>query len=236
MTRHGHGHQASQRILLADADTVDSDRLARALREQGYAVEIASDAHAVHAAAERAPPDLVVLELALPTPAVGWEVLARMRDLGLQVIVHSTQAGEADRIVGLELGADDYVPKHCSPRELIARVRAVLRRVHHPASGVQRLVYDGLVIDTRARKVFVDGREVTLRPREFDLLAFLAAAPGQAFSRLQLLEQVWASSAEWQSPDTVTEHVRRLRLAIEADPSRPRRLVTVRGVGYRFEP
>ncbi len=236
MTRQGQDRSAGQRILVADPDVVLSQRLAQALREQGYAVETLSDGRAVIDAAERAPPDLVVLEIALPTLAVGWEVLARLGDLGVPVIVHAGQAEEADRIVGLELGADDYLSKRCSPRELVARVRAVLRRTHRPREmASERLTYGGLVVDVRARKVFVDGREVALRPREFDLLAFLARSPGQVFSRAQLLEQVWVSSGEWQSSETVTEHVRRLRLAIEADPARPRWLITVRGVGYRFE-
>ena len=235
MTQHGQGRAAPQRILIADPDSVASQRLVVVLREQGYSVETLGDDAAVAAALEQALPDLVVLDVALPTAEVGWKLLARLRDLGVGVIVHTSQATEADRIMGLQLGADDYVAKPTSPRELAARVRAVLRRAGR-SGEVERLAYDGLVVDVRGRKVFVDGREVALRSREFDLLVFLARSPGQVFTREQLLEQVWGSHRDYQRAATVTEHVRRLRVAIEADPARPRHLVTVRGVGYRFEP
>ncbi len=234
MTRQGQGRRTDQRILVADPDTVASQRLAQALREQDYAVETLSDAQAVVDVVERATPDLVILEIALPTARVGWEVLARLRALAVPVIVCTDKASEAERVAALELGADDCLSKQVSHHELAAHVRAVLRRSDDPAE-LEQLAYDGLVVDVRARKVFVDGREVAVRPREFDLLAFLARSPGQVFSRDQLLEHVWGSQPGWQDPETVTEHVRRLRLAMEADPRRPRWLITVRGVGYRFE-
>ena len=234
MTRPGQGRRGDQQILVADPDTVASQQLVQALRGQGFAAEALSEAQALVAAVERATPDLVILEIALPTARVGWGVLARLRASAVPVIVYTDQASEAARVLALELGADDCLSKQVSHHELLAHVRAVLRRVHRSAE-VERLAYDGLVVDVRARKVFVDGREIAVRPREFDLLAFLARSPGQAFSRDQLLEHVWGSQPGWQDPGTVTEHVRRLRLAIEADPRRPRWLVTVRGVGYRFE-
>ena len=234
MIRQGQGRRSDQQILVADPDTVASQQLAQALLGHGFAVETLNDAQAVVAAVERATPDLVILEIALPTARVGWEVLARLRALEVPVIVCTDRASEAERVAALELGADDCLSKQLSHQELVAHVRAVLRRTHHLAE-VERLAYDGLVVDVRARKVLVDGREVAVRPREFDLLAFLARSPGQVFSRDQLLEHVWGSQPGSQDPETVTEHVRRLRLAIEADPRRPRWLITVRGVGYRFE-
>ena len=153
----------------------------------------------------------------------------------LPVILLTARAEEVDRVTGLELGADDYVVKPFSPRELTARVRSVLRRSaprHVPGS----LTFDGLTIDTASREVAVEGSRVDLTAREFDLLAFLATNPRQVFSRGQLLEQVWDSSTAWQDPATVTVHVRRLRQKIDADPQNPRWVTTVWGVGYRFEP
>ena len=234
MIRQGQGGRKDQRILVADPDAVASQQLAQALRGHGYAVETLHDTQTLDGAVERATPDLVILEIALPTARGGWEVLARLRALAVPVIVYTGHASEAERVLALELGADDCLSKQVSHHELVAHVRAVLRRAHR-LSEVERLAFDGLVVDVRARKVFVDGREVSVRPREFDLLAFLAGSPGQAFSRDQLLEHVWGSQPGWQDPGTVTEHVRRLRLAIEADLRRPRWLITVRGVGYRFE-
>ena len=166
----------------------------------------------------------------------GIELLADVRKRSdLPVIFLTARTDEPDRVLGLELGADDYVTKPFSPRELVARVRSVLRR----ASGPTRrdvIVAGALEIDPSAREVRTDGDAVELTAKEFDLLCFLASAPRQVFSRAQLLEQVWDSSVHWQDPSTVTVHVRRIRNKIEPDPSDPRHLVTVRGVGYRFEP
>jgi DNA-binding response OmpR family regulator len=151
------------------------------------------------------------------------------------VIVLSGHSDEADRIVGLELGADDYVVKPFSPRELVARVRSVLRRTRGTAAAGQ-LDYDDLVIDLSTREVWSRGELVDLRRREFDLLAFLAGSPRQVFTRDQLLLTVWEVEPEWQGAATVSEHVHRLRGKIEIDPAHPTRIITVRGVGYRFEP
>jgi DNA-binding response OmpR family regulator len=143
--------------------------------------------------------------------------------------------GETDRVLGLELGADDYVIKPFAPRELTSRVRAVLRR-SSPASTEDHLNFVGLHIDLTSREVQVEGRAVGLTTREFELLAFLASSPRRVYSRAQLLERVWSSALEWQDPATVTEHVRRIRLKIEPDADSPHRIRTVRGVGYAFDP
>jgi len=151
------------------------------------------------------------------------------------VIVLTARTDETDRVVGLELGADDYVVKPFSPRELVARVRSVLRRAR-PAEEHSTLDYGDVSIDARARTVTVSGRQVVFRAREFDLLHFLASSPRQVFSRGQLLNSVWDSTTEFSDVSTVTVHVRRVRQKIEDDPLHPRWIVTVRGVGYRFDP
>jgi DNA-binding response OmpR family regulator len=150
------------------------------------------------------------------------------------VILLTGKDAEADRVLGLKLGADDYVVKPFSPAEIAARIATVLRRVRPPATS--RLEFDGLVIDLNTREVHVNGELVTTTAKEFDLLAFLASSPRQVFSREQLLDHVWKSSSEWQSADTVTEHIRRLRRRIEPDPEHPRWISTVWSVGYRFDP
>ncbi len=197
-------------------------------------VEQVSDTAAVAEALKRHP-DLVILDIMMPGMG-GLEVLRELRRTSeTPVILLSALSDETDRVVGLELGADDYVVKPFSPREVAARVRSVLRRSRtNPAA--QRLTFDGLIVDTAARQVFVGGRLVELRPREFDLLAFLAGSPRQVFSRSQILERVWDSLAEFQDLSTITVHVRRLRHKIEADPMDPRWITTVWGIGYRFEP
>jgi len=163
-------------------------------------------------------------------------VLRRVRSHdAVPVIVLTGLGEETDRVVGLELGADDYMVKPFSTRELVARVRSVLRRTNQ-APATDRLEFDGLTVDLSSRDVLVRGVPVELRRLEFDLLAFLASSPRQVFAREQLLDYVWHSAPDWQGAATVSEHVHRLRAKIEDDPSRPRRIVTVRGVGYRFEP
>ena len=160
-----------------------------------------------------------------------------LRDLGARVpvILLTARTDETDRVLGLELGADDYVVKPFSPRELVARVRSVLRRAQAPA-GTSVMQFDDLVVDTAAREVRVADQVVALTAKEFDVLVHLAAHPRQVFSRAQLLAAVWDSSPEYQDPATVTVHVRRLRNKIEHDPEHPRFIATVWGVGYRFEP
>ncbi|WP_240917813.1 winged helix-turn-helix domain-containing protein [Phycicoccus sp. HDW14] len=145
----------------------------------------------------------------------------------------SGRNGETDRIVGLDLGADDYLVKPFSPGELAARVRSVLRRTSPELSG-ETITVGPLQVEPASRRVVVDGTEVDLTPKEFDLIAFLVTHPRQVFSRSQLLDRVWSSSSEWLGEATVTEHVHRLRLKLEQDPAHPRLLLTVRGVGYQL--
>jgi DNA-binding response OmpR family regulator len=155
----------------------------------------------------------------------------------MPVIMLTARAEESDRVAGLELGADDYVVKPFSPRELAARVNGVLRRATPKAAPVgDTLEFEHLTIDNRSREVRLDGELVEMTPKEFDVLAHLAASPRQVFSRADLLRDVWYSSPDWQDPATVTVHVRRIRNKIEADPENPRRITTIWGVGYRFEP
>jgi DNA-binding response OmpR family regulator len=152
------------------------------------------------------------------------------------VILLTARVEETDRVLGLELGADDYVVKPFSPRELVARVRTVLRRARRTPDSGDTLVYDGLRIDPRTREVTIADGAAELTPKEFDLLSFLARSPRQVFSRAQLLQHVWDSSPEYQDAATVTVHVRRIRNKIEENPDDPRWITTVWGVGYRFEP
>jgi two-component system, OmpR family, phosphate regulon response regulator PhoB len=176
-----------------------------------------------------------VLDVNLPSLG-GFDVLAQVRQLhSVPVIMVTGRDGETDRVLGLELGADDYVVKPFSPRELASRVRAILRR-SAPAGVQEHLDFVGLHIDLTSREVSVEGRSVDLTTREFELLAFLASSPRRVYSRGQLLERVWSSALEWQDPATVTEHVRRIRMKIEPGRGGPRRIRTVRGVGYAFEP
>jgi DNA-binding response OmpR family regulator len=208
--------------------------VARYLQRDGYEVRVAVDGPDARLSLADFRPDLVVLDIMLPGDS-GLEILRDIRQAGdLPVILLTARAEESDRLAGLELGADDYVVKPFSPRELTARVRSVLRR-STPRTALEELSFDGLTIDSARHEVSVDGTTVELTAREFDLLLFLASSPGQVFSRGQLLEQVWESSTDWQDPATVTVHIRRLRQKIEVDPHNPRWVTTVWGVGYRFE-
>jgi DNA-binding response OmpR family regulator len=222
-----------QRILLVDDEPRIREVVANYLRRDGYRVETAVDGESARRGLAEFRPDLVVLDLMLPAIS-GFEVLSEIRREGdLPVILLTARADESDRVAGLELGADDYVVKPFSPRELVARVRTVLRR-SSPKPQAGPVESDGIVIDNGRRVAEVEGRSVDFTAKEFDLLAFLVAHPHQVFSRGQLLEMVWGSSAEWQDPATVTVHVRRIRQKIEADAQNPRWVQTVWGVGYRF--
>ena len=223
------------RILVVDDEPTVREVVSEYLRRDGYEVCELDRGDTVAQTVERFRPDLVVLDVMLPG-ASGMDLLRDGRVGGVPVILLTARVEEADRILGLEFGADDYVTKPFSPRELVARVRTVLRRAKGPAADTETLVFDGLRVDVKAREVTVGDRAVALTAKEFDLLAFLAAAPRQVFSRAQLLEQVWESSAEFQDPATVTVHVRRLRQKLETNPDEPRWITTVFGVGYRFEP
>ena len=224
-------------MLLVDDEEIVRDVLSRYLEREGFSVDVAEDGEmALHLAA-RVHPDIVILDLMLPK-LDGLEVFRRIReDEDLPVVMLTAKSEEIDRVVGLELGADDYVTKPFSPREVVARIRAVLRRGERAdgESGDRLLVEGSLEIDRDRREVRRDGEPVELTRKEFDLLEVLASHPGVTFRRIDLLERVWDSAWDGDS-STVTVHVRRLRSKIEVDPSTPRHIVTVWGVGYRFEP
>jgi two-component system phosphate regulon response regulator PhoB len=229
-------------VLVVDDDERVRTVVAWQLEADGFLVTTAADGVGVLGRIADDPPDLVVLDLSMPGLS-GLDVLRRLRAdeardgiaAALPVIVLSGRSGETDRIVGLDLGADDYLVKPFSPGELAARVRSVLRRSGRGPNQAPAGA-GGLVVDPATREVTVDGRAVALTAREFDLLAFLVRHPRQVFSRGQLLHQVWRSAPGWQGEATVTEHVHRLRHKLEEDPAHPRRLKTVRGVGYQLEP
>lgn len=225
------------RVLVVDDEPMVREVVASYLEQDGHEVVVVADGETALAHLGRERFDLVVLDLMLPA-VDGLSVLREVRDTSdTPVIVLTARGEEGDRLLGFDLGADDYVVKPFSPRELARRVASVLRRVMAPPTTDEpALRFDGLEIDERTREVRVDGEPVELTRREFDLLMFLSRSPRQVFSRAQLLASVWDSSPEWQDPATVTVHVGHLRQKLEADPGRPRWLVTVRGVGYRFEP
>jgi DNA-binding response OmpR family regulator len=224
----------SARVLVVDDDATVRDVVARYLGEAGYRVDLAADGATALRSAAEGRPDAVVLDLMLPEPG-GLAVCRALRQRpAAPAIVMLTALGEEDdRIRGLELGADDYVTKPFSPRELVLRVGSVLRRTAPAAAGVEPVVDDDLWVNPAGRRAVLGGAELALTTREFDLLAFLLAHPGQAFTRAELLSQVWG----WEFGDqsTVTVHVRRLREKIEADPTRPRRIATIWGTGYRYD-
>ncbi len=224
------------KVLVVEDDAQVRTLVADALAHQGHHVRTAADGDQAMASLAAHRPDLVVLDLGLPGLG-GVEVLRRIRDTGddVAVVVVSARGGDGDRVAGLELGADDYVPKPVTLREVTARVAAVLRRTRRDVP-VQPIVSGRLRIEPARRVLSVDGVAVEVPPRELDLLLHLVTHPSRAFSRADLLRDVWDSTPEWQDPSTVTVHVRRLRRRIEHDPTEPRHLVTVYGVGYRFDP
>ena len=225
-------------VLVVDDEPMLRNLLCRLLRMEGYEVLEAEDGQAALDLVAREKPDLILLDVMLPARD-GLDVLGDLRRTSdIPVILVSALAEEADRVLGLKMGADDYVTKPFSAAELSARIESVLRRavMRGAPETVSNLSFEGLVIDLGTREVRVAGEKAEMTAKEFDLLAYLARSPRQVFSREQLLQQVWGSSSNWQSDATVTEHVRRLRRKIEDDPDNPRWITTVRGVGYRFEP
>jgi DNA-binding response OmpR family regulator len=223
------------RVLVVDDDETVRDVVRRYLERDGHEVVVAGDGETALQLVAKQLPDLIVLDLMLPG-IDGLEVCRRLRQRHSVPVVMLTALGEEeDRVVGLQLGADDYVTKPFSPRELALRVGSVLRRAKGtPAQPSMGELADGrLRLDTVARSATLDGAPLALTTREFDLLVFFMVNPGQAFSRPQLLERVWGWDFGDQS--TVTVHVRRLREKIEEDPANPKRIVTVWGVGYRFD-
>ncbi len=221
------------RILVVDDEPQVREILKLYLSRDGFRVSTATDGLAALEAFETQAPDLIVLDLMLPR-VDGLEVFRRIRGQHATPIIMLTAKGdELDRVLGLELGADDYIVKPFSPREVVARVKNVLRRAA-PEAGEKPLTHGTLTIDPLARVVEVEGRRVELTSKEFDLLYFLAQHAGQVFTRTQLLDRVWGYEF-YGDASTVTVHIRRLREKIEADPSEPRFLATVWGVGYKLE-
>lgn len=224
-------------ILVVEDEPSIAEVVSLYLKRAGYDVTIISNGQTALDWLGQNTPDLVVLDLMLPQ-VDGLEITRWLRARSdTPIIMLTSRREETDRILGLEMGADDYVVKPFSPRELVSRVRAVLRRTQGSAQvgREQGLEFEDLTIDPQTRLVTVAGQEKMLTAREFDLLLVLARHPRQVFSRDQLLDQVWGIS-EYIDPSTVTVHVRRLREKLETDPSNPRHIQTVWGVGYKFEP
>lgn len=228
-------------ILVVDDEAAVVEVVSLYLKRDGFGVRQARDGNAALAAISERTPDLVVLDLMLPE-VDGFEIMSRLRgqpDGDIPVIMLTARSQEVDRIYGLEMGADDYVTKPFSPIELVARVKAVLRRSRSGGRGdavsaEKPIRYPNLHIDPVSRQVLVHEQECELTATEFNLLWFMANRPRQVFSRDQLLQHVWGFS-EYVDPSTVTVHIRRLREKIEQNPSKPQWLMTVWGVGYKFE-
>jgi two-component system, OmpR family, response regulator ResD len=222
-------------ILVAEDEVTVADVVSRYLTREGFSVLRAGDGESALRLAQDHAPDLIILDLMLPK-LDGLEVFKRLRERGpVPVIILTAKGEETDRIIGLELGADDYVTKPFSPRELVARVRAVLRRsVHDGVTEGLMLRAGSLTIDPGRRLLTVDGKSVDLTAKEFDLILFLVRHPKQVFTRDQLLDQVW-DFHYYGDASTVTVHIHRLRNKLESDPLRPQILRTVWGVGYKFE-
>jgi DNA-binding response OmpR family regulator len=222
-------------VLVVDDEQTIREVVVRYLEHEGYRTLEAADGNRARELLEGDSPDLVVLDLMLPGTD-GLELCRWIRSRSqLPVIMLTARGEESDRIVGLELGADDYVTKPFSPRELAARVRTVLRRAEPTVRENERLSFDGLVLEGQSREVTRNEQPVRLTAKEFDLLWFLASHPRRVFSRDDLMRRIWGYSAALDT-GTLTVHVRRLREKLEDDPSRPRHLETVWGIGYRFSP
>ncbi len=225
-------------ILVVEDEASIAEVVSLYLKRAGFGVQIASDGKQAMTLFQRQRPDFVILDLMLPE-VDGLSLTRWLRDRSnVPIIMLTARREEIDRITGLEMGADDYVVKPFSPQELVSRVRAVLRRLgRDQAEGEseRELSFEGLVIDPLSRVVTVKNVPVELTAKEFDMLYLLARHPKQVFTRDQLLERIWGG-AQYIDPGTVTVHVRRLREKIEADASKPARLLTVWGVGYKFEP
>ncbi len=225
-------------VLVVEDESSIAEVVSLYLKRAGFGVQVVPDGKQAMSAFQRQQPDFVILDLMLPE-VDGLTLTRWLRDRSnVPIIMLTARRSEADRIAGLEMGADDYVVKPFSPQELVSRVRAVMRRLGREqadAESERALSFDGLSIDPLSRAVTVDGSEVELTAKEFDMLHLLARHPRQVFTREQLLDRVWGG-AQYIDPGTVTVHVRRLREKLELDPSHPTRLLTVWGVGYKFEP
>jgi DNA-binding response OmpR family regulator len=224
-------------ILIVEDEPSIAEVVSLYLQRAGFLTRHAPDGKTAMTLVEQQTPELAVIDIMLPE-IDGLSLTRWLRDRSnVPIILLTARREEVDRIAGLEMGADDYVVKPFSPQELVSRVRAVLRRTgREQAEGAadQILNFENLSVDPRSRTVTVAGREIMLTAREFDMLYLLASHPRQVYTRDQLLERVWGGS-EYIDPGTVTVHVRRLREKIEADPSSPGRILTVWGVGYKFE-
>lgn len=238
-TEHQHPHRSRGRLLVVDDDLEVRRIVIRLLEAEGYDAVEAATRSEVMAAIASARPDLILLDVMLAGDD-GFDLLSAIRRThDVPVIFLTAKVEETDRILGLRLGADDYIVKPFSGGELAARVSSVLRRsVRTPAAPAAPVVlaFGRLSIDTTSREVRVGGEVIETTMKEFDLLAFLAASPRQVFSREQLLDHVWGSSSSWQDDGTVTEHVRRIRQKLRCNSDDKGWIRTVRGVGYRFEP
>ncbi len=233
----------SEKVLVVEDEPTLVETLAYNLNRQGYTVVTATDGHAALAVARREQPDLIVLDLMLPG-LDGFEVCRILRqEMNVPILMLTARTDEVDRVVGLEMGADDYLTKPFSMRELLARVKALLRRVRlmreeaataSALSSADRIEVGDLTIDLARRELRRGGQLIHLKPKEYDLLVFLARHAGIVLSRDLILERVWGWDFDGDSR-TVDVHVRWLREKVEPDPAHPTRIVTVRGVGYRFE-
>jgi DNA-binding response OmpR family regulator len=222
-------------ILVVDDEPTIREIVVAYLKREGYRTLEAADGNRAREILEAETPSLVVLDVMLPGTD-GLELCRWIRSQSkLPVIMLTARGEESDRIVGLELGADDYVTKPFSPRELAARVRTVLRRAEPQTDPGERLSFDGLELDSASREVTKHGRPVRMTAKEFDLVWFLASHPRRVFSRDDIMRRIWGYSAALDT-GTLTVHVRRLRQKLEDDPSRPRHFETVWGIGYRFTP
>lgn len=225
----------SAKVLVVDDDEQTRNLVTAGLRREGFLVCEAADVSRARKVISKNRPDIVILDLSLPD-GDGLDLLSTLRTAdNLPVVVCSGRDGEQDRLIGLEMGADDYVTKPFSVRELAMRVRVVLRRIQNTPSTPTSLHVGQVIIDVEAREVRRNGQVIQLTGREFELLVFLARNPRTVFSRSELLTNVWHTSGD-RSEATVTEHIRRLRLKLEEDPASPRHLCAVRGIGYRVVP
>ena len=229
---------SANNILVVEDEASIAEVVSLYLKRAGFTVQIASDGKQAMTFFESQTPDFVILDIMLPE-VDGLSLTRWLRDRSdVPIIMLTARREEIDRIAGLEMGADDYVVKPFSPQELVSRVRAVMRRLKReqaPAESERPLTFGNLVINALGRTVTVSGQDIPLTAKEFDMLYLLAQHPKQVYTREQLLERIWGG-AEYIDPGTVTVHIRRVREKIESDPSNPTRLVTVWGVGYKFEP
>jgi DNA-binding response OmpR family regulator len=232
----GAGARRETRVLVVDDDPEVRMLITDLLSDEGFKVESADNPDGALTKLREHPADVVLLDVTMPAMS-GLDLMGEIRKHSeVPIIFVSGKGAETDKVLGLRMGADDYVTKPFSAAELVARIHSVLRRSHREPTGSERLEFGDLSIDMQTREVVLKGDVVDTTAKEFDLLVFLAQAPRRVFSREQILKSVWDSSANWQDAATVTEHVRRLRKKIESNPDEPRWLRTVRGVGYRFEP